>query len=330
MRRSVREAIVGFSLIAAVSSAVGFSFWLRGLSLARDTWRLGVSFGEAAGLAERSPVVFRGVLIGHVRRVQVTPQAVLAQLEITSPDLRLAKPVIAQIGEATLLGGEAQVQLIPAAKSLPPSTPLPSASNCDPALMLCDGSQIKGVTGASLDSVTALMQKLLQQGDREQLVSKFATLAQSLNQTSTNASLFINDGRQLVRNLDGTVSRVQPAIDNLNATTAESRRLVAALNNPKTLQHLQNTLSNAEQLTARLNAVGSDINKLSSDPKVMEGIRSVSIGLGRFFDELYPGQIDGARQKPAPNLPGPNSPTPNSSAFNSSAHNSSAHNSSSP
>jgi phospholipid/cholesterol/gamma-HCH transport system substrate-binding protein len=305
MRRSVREAIVGFSLIAAVSSAVGFSFWLRGLSLASGNWRLAVSFQDAAGLAERSPVVFRGVLIGHVRRVQVTPEAVLAQLEITSADLRLARPVIAQIGEASLLGGEAQVQLIPAAKSLPPSTPLPSSRNCDPALMLCDGSQIKGVSGASLESVTALMQKLLEQGDRDQLVSKFASLAQSLDQTSKNASLFINDGRQLVRNLDGTVNRVQPAIDNLNATTAQSRQLVAALNNPNTLQHLQNTLSNAEQLTARFNAVGGDLNKLSSDPKVMEGIRSVSIGLGRFFDELYPSQADGAKQKPGTASPLP-------------------------
>ena len=305
MRRSVREAIVGFSLIAAVSSAVGFSFWLRGLSMASGNWRLAVSFQDAAGLAERSPVVFRGVLIGHVRRVQVTPEAVSAQLEITSPDLRLARPVIAQIGEASLLGGEAQVQLIPAAKSLPPSTPLPSSRNCDPVLMLCDGSQIKGVTGASLESVTALMQKLLQQGDRDQLLSKFASLAQSLDKTAKNASLFINDGRQLVRNLDGTVNRVQPAIDNLNATTAQSRQLVTALNNPKTLQHLQNTLSNAEQLTARINAVGGDLNKLSSDPKVMDGIRSVSIGLGRFFDELYPGQADGAKQKPGTAAPLP-------------------------
>ncbi len=305
MRRSVREAIVGFSLIAAVSSAVGFSFWLRGLSLASGNWRLAVSFQDAAGLADRSPVVFRGVLIGHVRRVQVTPEAVLAQLEITSPDLRLARPVIAQIGEASLLGGEAQVQLIPAAKSLPPSTPLPSSRNCDPVLMLCDGSQIKGVTGASLESVTALMQKLLQQGDRDQLLSKFASLAQSLDKTAKNASLFINDGRQLVRNLDGTVNRVQPAIDNLNATTAQSRQLVTALNNPKTLQHLQNTLSNAEQLTARINAVGGDLNKLSSDPKVMDGIRSVSIGLGRFFDELYPSQADGDKQKPGTAAPLP-------------------------
>ena len=305
MRRSVREAIVGFSLIAAVSSAVGFSFWLRGLSLASGNWRLAVSFQDAAGLAERSPVVFRGVLIGHVRRVQVTPEAVLAQLEITSPDLRRARRVIAQIGEASLLGGEAQVQLIPAAKSLPPNTPLPSSRNCDPVLMLCDGSQIKGVTGASLESVTALMQKLLEQGDRDQLVSKFASLAQNLDQTAKNASLFINDGRQLVRYLDGTVNRVQPAIDNLNATTAQSRQLVAALNNPNTLQHLQNTLSNAEQLTARFNAVGGDLNKLSSDPKVMDGIRSVSIGLGRFFDELYPSQADGAKQKPVTASPLP-------------------------
>jgi phospholipid/cholesterol/gamma-HCH transport system substrate-binding protein len=130
-------------------------------------------------------------------------------------------------------------------------------------------------------------------------------LAQSLDQTSKNASLFINDGRQLVRNLDGTVNRVQPAIDNLNATTAQSRQLVATLNNPNTLQHLQNTLSNAEQLTARFNAVGGDLNKLSSDPKVMEGIRSVSIGLGRFFDELYPSQADGAKQKPGTASPLP-------------------------
>jgi phospholipid/cholesterol/gamma-HCH transport system substrate-binding protein len=80
---------------------------------------------------------------------------------------------------------------------------------------------------------------------------------------------------------------------------------VAALNNPNTLQHLQNTLSNAEQLTARFNAVGGDLNKLSSDPKVMEGIRSVSIGLGRFFDELYPSQADSARQKPGTAAPLP-------------------------
>ncbi|MFO0103878.1 MAG: MlaD family protein, partial [Cyanobium sp.] len=67
MRRSVREAIVGFSLLAAISSAVGLSMWLRGLSLTRQYWTVEARFQQADGLAVRSPVVFRGVMVGTVR-----------------------------------------------------------------------------------------------------------------------------------------------------------------------------------------------------------------------------------------------------------------------
>ena len=66
MRRSVREAIVGFSLLAAISSAVGLSFWLRGISISRTNWTVQADFDQARGLAERSAVVYRGVQIGNV------------------------------------------------------------------------------------------------------------------------------------------------------------------------------------------------------------------------------------------------------------------------
>jgi len=36
--------------------------------------------------------------------------------------------------------------------------------------------------------------------------------------------------------------------------------------------------------------VGGDVKKLTSDQEFMNGIRSVAIGLGKFFDELYPGR----------------------------------------
>jgi phospholipid/cholesterol/gamma-HCH transport system substrate-binding protein len=32
------------------------------------------------------------------------------------------------------------------------------------------------------------------------------------------------------------------------------------------------------------------VNKLTGDPQFMEGMRSVTVGLGKFFDELYPAQ----------------------------------------
>jgi hypothetical protein len=63
---------------------------------------------------------------------------------------------------------------------------------------------------------------------------------------------------------------------------------VAALDNPKTIDDLKVTAANAKTLTARWDAVGGDVRKLPSDPTFMDGVRSVAVGLGKFFDELYP------------------------------------------
>jgi phospholipid/cholesterol/gamma-HCH transport system substrate-binding protein len=60
---------------------------------------------------------------------------------------------------------------------------------------------------------------------------------------------------------------------------------------------LKGTVANAEQLTARWDAVGGDVNKLTADPRFMDGIRSVAVGLGKFFDELYPAQTGAAKDK---------------------------------
>ena len=65
------------------------------------------------------------------------------------------------------------------------------------------------------------------------------------------------------------------------------------------MSELKGTVTNAERLTARWDAVGGDVNKLTADPKFMDGIRSVAVGLGKFFDELYPAQTGAARDKAA-------------------------------
>ncbi|MEB3173532.1 MAG: MlaD family protein [Cyanobacteriota bacterium] len=303
MRRSIREAIVGFSLLAALSSALGLAFWLRGISLNGQTWTVNASFDEAAGLAERSPVVYRGVLVGSVRRVRVTPQAVVAELEINHPDLKLARPTIAEIGEASLLGGEAEVALISNGTPLPANAAGPRSKACDPALALCNGATIRGVQGPSLTSVTTLMHKMLVETDQMKLLSKVSTAASSFDRTAKDTSNFMKDGQALAQELESTVKAAQPTITNLNSSSAHLRRLLAALDNPKTLQELQATVSNAEQLTARWNAVGGDVTKLTDDPRFMDGIRSVAVGLGQFFDELYPAQTGAARDKAARSTP---------------------------
>jgi len=55
MRRSVREASLGFCLLVAIASGLGLWFWLKGISLGRQTWTMEASFQDAAGLAPARP-----------------------------------------------------------------------------------------------------------------------------------------------------------------------------------------------------------------------------------------------------------------------------------
>ena len=290
MRRSVREAIVGFTLIAAVAGAGLFWLWLRGVTLASRTWRFQVSFADAAGLAERSAVTYRGVLVGNVDKLTTTAAAVVADLEITDPNLKLPQPLVAQVQEASLLGGDAVVALIAPSRQLPPETPGPKAADCDRKLTVCAGSTLKGANAASIASLTATVQKLLEQVEQEKLIPDLAKTTRSFDRTAMEATQFMEDGQQLIRELEAAVQNVQPTIDNLNASTANIRNITRALDNPKTVSELKTTVANAEQLTARWKAVGGDVEKLTADPRFMDGLRSVAIGLGEFFDELYPAQ----------------------------------------
>ncbi|MDM7936750.1 MAG: MlaD family protein [Cyanobium sp. CZS 48M] len=304
MRRSVREAIVGFSLLAAVVGGAGFWFWLRGISLSQSNWILKVSFQDAAGLADRSAVIFRGVQVGSVRKIRTTSAAVLAELEISDPTLRLARPTLAQVQTGSLLGGDAQVSLISTGNPLPEDGPLPRAKDCDNTVMVCAGSELKGVTAASLNSVTELMQRLLSQVEEKQIVEEMARTTRSFDATSKEATQFLQRAQVLVAELKRSVGKADPILANLNVATAEAaaasrhvRNVTAALDNPKTLAQLKTTVGNAERLTARIDAVGGDVNKLTSDAVFMDGVRSVAIGLGQLFDELYPAQTGLAKDK---------------------------------
>jgi len=290
MRRSVREAIVGFTLIAAFAGAGLFWLWLRGVSIASRTWRFQVNFADAAGLADRSAVTYRGVLVGTVDKLTTTSDAVVAQVEINDPNLRLPMPLLAQVQEPSLLGGSAVVALIAPPRAVPADAPSPTDPKCNPAITVCEGMTLNGVNAASISSLTATMQKLLVQVEKENLVPELAKTTRSFDMTAKEATKFMEDGQRLIQELEAAVKSAQPTIDNLNAATANVRNITRALDNPKTVSELQGTVTNAEKLTARWNEVGGDVEKLTADKRFMDGLRSVGIGLGKFFDELYPAQ----------------------------------------
>lgn len=324
MRRSVREALVGFSLLAAVAGGVGLWLWLRGVAISRGSWSFQASFSDAGGLAARSPVVYRGVQVGNVRSLRVTPEAVVAELEITAPELLLPRPLVAQVGSASLLGGDARVSLLSAGPAPARGAAGPRSAACDQRRLVCSNSRVQGSTSATIESVTGSVQRLLDQADRERLVAKlvaatsrFEQTAREAEQLSREGQRFLVETRVLVRSLQRSAGRLDPILSQADAASHDIaqasrhiRNISAGLDNPRSAADLQATLSNARQLTDRWSAVGGDLRRLTEDPEFIQGIRSVSIGLGRFFRELYPREAGAAgtpraseAQPPPPGAP---------------------------
>jgi len=154
---------------------------------------------------------------------------------------------------------------------------------------------IQGKSAASLSQVTATLQQLLDQAKNEKLIPKLSTTIGSINTTAQEATEFMADGQVLIGDLRKAVRDVTPTINNLNDSTAHILNFVRVLDNPKTLSELKGTISNLEELTVTLDRVGGDIERLTSDKRFMDGLRSVAIGLGAFFDEVYPEKTETRR-----------------------------------
>ena len=283
MRRSVRDAIVGFTLIGGIIGFASTALWLRGVRLGSSHWTLTARFNDAAGLAERSPVTYRGIMVGSVRSIAVTPEAVVAELEINKSDLRLPLPVTATVGSASLLGGSARVALVSSGTPLPQDAPLPQAPGCQPTRQLCSGGTVVGQEVPSLSTVTATMQELLAQVQDERVIPNVAASLEQIEATTKSFEL-------LTMRLQDELVKAAPVIRNLELATAHINNIVASLDNPQTLSELQQTAANAAKLTATIDAVGGDVAQLTSDPEFMEGVRNLTIGLGELFREIYPAQ----------------------------------------
>ena len=283
MRRSVRDAIVGFTVIGGIIGFSSTAFWLRGVRLGSSHWTLTARFSDAAGLAERSPVTYRGIVVGSVRSSAVTSESVVAELEINKADLRLPLPVTATVGSASLLGGSARVALVSSGTPLPQDAPLPQAPGCQPTRQLCSGGTVVGQEVPSLSTVTATMQELLAQVQDERVIPNVAASLEQIEATTKSFEL-------LTVQLQDELAKAAPVIRNLEFATAHINNIVASLDNPQTLSELQQTAANAAKLTATIDAVGGDVAQLTSDPEFMEGVRNLTIGLGELFGEIYPAQ----------------------------------------
>jgi len=281
MRRSLRDAIVGFSLLGGIATFAGTMFWLQGIKFRSNSWEITANFDNATGLAERSPVTYKGILVGSVGKILITPRKIKAKLEINQRDLILNKPVIAKITSTSLLGGDTKVTLISKGKYLSEKSPLPISKECIASKILCKGDEIEGVPLMSISTLTEELEEILKKAGKENIVSSLSSSTRQFDLTQKNLD-------ELIAQLKLEVSRAEPMISNLNQATLHIANILSAIDNPTTLNNIQETASSASSLTKKMDNLGVDLERMVNDAELMSAIRNITIGLGQLFEELYP------------------------------------------
>tara|TARA_Y100001968_G_scaffold333332_1_gene395536 strand:+ start:2014 stop:2862 length:849 start_codon:yes stop_codon:yes gene_type:complete len=281
MRRSFRDAIVGFSLIGGVIFFSSSMLWLRGIKIGSSNWDFTAVFKDASGIAERSPVTYRGILVGSVKKIKITPQSVQAKIEIHNKDLVLAKPVFAQVKTNSVLSGDVQVSLISnGSVSFKDPIALPSSKNCNKVQILCKGDFIEGEKLQSISSLTAGLSKIVYSAEKEDIFGELMKLMNKLDRTQENIDeLILISKEELVR--------AKPIITELTQAASHLNNILSAIDNPETLDDLLETASSARSITKKINELSTNIEALTDDKELIAAIRDVTIGLSKFFNDVY-------------------------------------------
>ena len=281
MRRSLRDAFVGFSLLGGLVIFSGAMLWLRDFRLGSKTWEISASFKDASGLAKMSPVTYRGIIVGSVQKISFTPNTVETKIKLNNDNLILPKPVIAKIVTSSMLGGDAQLSLISLGKSLNKNELITVNKDCPQKRILCSGDKIKGVEMVSISSLTEGINGIIDEADRQAIVNKVSESIQQFDRTQANLD-------ELVLLSKSELIRAKPIISELTKASFHLNNILESLDNPKTLKDIQELASTSSSLTKKIDQMSSDMGNIMEDKELINALKKVTIGLSKLFDDIYP------------------------------------------
>jgi phospholipid/cholesterol/gamma-HCH transport system substrate-binding protein len=295
----VREGSVGLLVLAGLG-IFGLSVaWLKGFNPANRSYQVTISFPTIAGIQSGSNVRYRGVTVGRITDVQATSSGVDVKISIAPADLVIPANTTASIDQSGLLG-ESVINLTPNIATVPTVTAKALDAKCDPIIVLCNGSSLKGGMGVSTDTLVASSIRFADTYGKPEffnninalttnsgkaaaeialLAKEFGILSKSVRQEvpqlSNTANSFSNTATIVgaaVAQAGGTADRASYTLDQVNALLANNRgTLVATLENLNATSGTLRTTVN--QLTPTVNRIQqsrvlSDLETLSANAAI--------------------------------------------------------------
>jgi len=281
MRRSLRDSIVGFSLLGGILIFTFFSFWLRGVRLSSKNWHLFAEFNNASGLSKKSPVTYRGILVGSIEDIIFTNESIKAKIVLNNTDIILPRPAFARVVTNSFLGGDVQVALETSEKSLPKNIEKPTSENCDTKLIICQGDSITGKQLSSLSNITNRISQLLKESNQENLIENIVNSIDQFDKTQENLDELIYLSKQ-------EIQRVKPLIKEITIAANHLNNILSTIDDKETLNDIKLTINAARSISSKIDDMSDDFEKLTQDKELTKSLRDLTIGLSKFLNEIYP------------------------------------------
>ena len=281
MRRSLRDSIVGFSLLGGILVFTFFSLWLRGVRISSKNWHLFAEFNNASGLSKKSPVTYRGILVGSIEDISFTNESIKAKIVLNNPDIILTKPTFAKVETNSFLGGDVQVSLETSENTILENIAKPTSENCDSKLIVCEGDTITGKQLSSLSNITNRISQFLKESNQENLIENIVKSIDQFDKTQENLDELIYLSKK-------EIIRIEPLIKDLTIAANHLNNILSTIDDKETLEDIKLTLNAARSITIKIDQMSDDFEKLTKDKELTKSIRDLTIGLSKFLNEIYP------------------------------------------
>ena len=268
-----------------------FSYnYLKGINLFEKTRTFKVVYTKVDGLSPSNPVTLNGYKIGKVQRINFNSndtKELIVDIVIEN-DVKFSKTSKAELYETGLIGGKA-IAIIPdydnnaiaESGDYLIGSVKPGLTDLVNQIMPQIQLQLEAVmkkAGVVLSNINTLFDEETKESLKSS-IDKFASLTNSLSETSGNINDFIKDNSP---NLTTT-------IDNLNATSLKMKDMSNSMSEVDLnliLTNLDSTISNLNNITNKLNQGEGTLGKLIYDDGLFKNLDNATKNLEELIEDI--------------------------------------------
>lgn len=277
------EALVGLTVILGIITALLGALWLSGRSWGEQYRDVQASFSAVGQLAEGNPVTFRGVQVGRVSRIELSPRGTGVYVTMSvRPDLPLGGDAGVLLGSASLFG-DWQAQIV--SQSEYPDLLFTTAPRRDvlPGASLPDISELTAVAARIASDIETLSERIQIAFTPETAVEIRKTI-ENVSAASEQLGGFLESQTrtygQVGTNVLASTENIREATEAAQATMNDVRASLRG-------GDVQQILTNAREATANLNALSQQLAGAASGvPGLVAQADSTLGAFGRTAESL--------------------------------------------